>query len=223
MKDGENGAVSGGVEKFVGVPTGGAGTGFGFAVANDASDDQIGIVESGAVGVKEGVAELAAFVNGAGSFGSDVTGDAVRPGELTEKALDAIGVALDVGVDFGVGAFQVSVRDDARSTVTGADDEHHVEVALRDHTVEMGIDEIQAGGCAPVAKETWLDVVQGKRALKERVVFEVDLADGEIVGGAPVGVHGLQLLVGQRGGHFELLGHKRLLASVCNSECGAEK
>ena len=34
-----------------------------FAVADDAGNDQIGVVEGRSVGVREGVAELAAFVN----------------------------------------------------------------------------------------------------------------------------------------------------------------
>ena len=35
--------------------------------------------------------------------------------------------------------------------------------------------------------------------LEERIVLEIDLADGEVVGGAPVGVHGVELIGGERG------------------------
>jgi hypothetical protein len=38
-------------------------------------------------------------------------------------------------------------------------------------------------------KEARLDVVVGQGMLKKWIVFEIDLADGEVVRGAPVGVH----------------------------------
>ena len=40
--------------------------GFRLAVADDAGDDQIGIVERRAIGVRDGVAQFAAFVDRAG-------------------------------------------------------------------------------------------------------------------------------------------------------------
>ncbi len=102
VEDGEHGAVGGGVEELVGVPAGGEGAGFRFAVADDAGDDEVGVVEGGAVGVDQGIAELAAFVNGAGGFRRDVAGDAVGPAELAEEALDAVAILFDVGIDLGV-------------------------------------------------------------------------------------------------------------------------
>ena len=51
MQDRQHRAVARGVEEFVGVPTCRKRTGFGFAVADDAGDDQIGIVEGRAIGV----------------------------------------------------------------------------------------------------------------------------------------------------------------------------
>ena len=75
MQDRQDGAVGGGVEEFVGVPGGGERAGFGFAVADDAGDDQIGIVEYGAEGVADGISEFAAFVDRAGTFGGDVAGN----------------------------------------------------------------------------------------------------------------------------------------------------
>jgi len=47
----KNRAIARGVQKFVGVPTGGQRTSFRLAVADDAGDNQIRIVESGAIGV----------------------------------------------------------------------------------------------------------------------------------------------------------------------------
>ncbi len=206
------------------MPTGGTGSGFGFAVSDDAGDDQIGIVVGRAVGVQKRVAEFAAFVNGAGSFRRDVTGNSVGPGELAEQPLDSVRVEFDVGVDLRVRAFEVGVRNDAGTTVARADDVHHIKVALGDDAIEMRVDEVQARGGPPVAKQAWLYVIEGERTLEERIVFEVDLANREVVGGAPVRMHRLELIVGQRGRrrHFRLLRRVSLEMKVCNSAgpCG---
>ncbi len=202
VKDGEDGAVAGGVEKFVGVPACGERAGFGFAVADDAGDPEVGIVEDGAEGVGEGVAKLAAFVDGAGGFGGDVAGDAAGKGELLEEAFHACFVLGDVGVELGVGAFEVGVGDEAGPAVAGAGDVDHVEVVLVNDAVAMDVDEIEAGGGAEMAEEAGLDVVEGEGLFEEGVVEEIDLADGEVVGGAPVGVDFLELVWGEGVGHF---------------------
>jgi len=53
MKDRKNRAIARRVQKFVGVPTGGQRTSFRLAVADDAGDDQIRIVEGGAIGMSQ--------------------------------------------------------------------------------------------------------------------------------------------------------------------------
>ena len=57
-------------------------SGLGFAVADDAGDDQIRVVESGAIGMREGIAELAAFMNGTGRLRRDMAREC-RPGTRT--------------------------------------------------------------------------------------------------------------------------------------------
>src|ERR1700730_698019 len=205
MKDRQDGAVFGGIQKLVGVPAGGAVTSLGFAIADDATDDQIRIVERGAVGVEQGVAELSAFMNGARSFRSDVAWDAVRPGKLAEQAFDSVAVELDVRIGFGVGTFQIAVREDAGAAVTRTNDADHVEIAAGDQPVEVRVDEVQARSGAPVPEKTRLYVVEGERAVEERIVLEIDLTYGEIVCGAPVGVHPLEQRVSERDDHAMLL------------------
>ena len=61
------------------MPAGGERSGLGLAVADDAADEEIGVVERGAVGVGERVAELAALVDRAGRLGRDVA-DGMPPG-----------------------------------------------------------------------------------------------------------------------------------------------
>src|SRR5262249_31180525 len=56
------------------------------------------------------------------------------------------------------------------------------------------------GRRAPVAEQPRLDVLPLERHLEQRVVEEVDLADRQVVGGPPVGVHLPQLVGAQRPG-----------------------
>jgi len=83
-----------------------------------------------------------------------------------------------VGVDLGVGAIEESVRHEAGTAVSGADDVDHVEVAFFDEAVPVDVKEVETGGGAPVSEEARLDVVQGEGTFKQGIVFEVDLADG---------------------------------------------
>ena len=103
--------------------------------------------------------------------------------------MQAVEAAFDGGIALGVGAFKVGVRHDPRAAVAGTDDIDHVQVMILDQPVEVDIDHVQAWGGAPMAEEARLDVPDGERLAQQGVRFEVDLADGKIVRGAPVGVH----------------------------------
>ena len=128
VKDGQDGAVADGVEEFVGVPGGGERAGLGFAVADAAGDDEVGVVEGRAEGVRERVAELAAFVDGAGSFGRAVAADAAGEGEVAEEREHALGILTALGVDLGVVAFEIAVGERGGRAVAGAGDVDDVEV-----------------------------------------------------------------------------------------------
>ena len=71
------------------MPAGGERAGLGLAVADDAGDDQVGVVERRAEGVAEAVAELAPLVDRARRLGRDVAGDAAGERELREEPLQA--------------------------------------------------------------------------------------------------------------------------------------
>src|SRR5215470_11414688 len=114
MKNRQHATVAGGIEKFVAVPAGGEGPGFRFAIADDTGDNEIRIIERGPVCVTQGVAELAALVDAAGRFGSDVAGNAAREAELLEELLHPIRVFTDIWVNFAVGAFEIGVSDQRR-------------------------------------------------------------------------------------------------------------
>ncbi len=204
VQDGQDDAVAVGVEEFVGVPAGGQWAGFGLAVSDDAGDDQAGVVEGGAVGVGEGVAEFAAFVDGAGGLGGDVAGDAAGEGELAEEFPHAFGVLGDVGVFLGVGAFEPGVGDCGGAAVAGAGDVDHVLVAFGDDPVEVGEAEVQSGGGAPVSEQAGFEVLGCEGFGEQGVVQQVDLSDGQVVGGSPVGVDALQFVHGDYGSRFSL-------------------
>ena len=99
VEDGQHGAVAEGVQELVGMPGGGQRAGLGFAIADHRGDDQVGVVEGGAEGVGEAVAEFAAFVDGAGGFGGAVAPDAAGERELFEELAHALLVLALVRID----------------------------------------------------------------------------------------------------------------------------
>jgi len=109
MQDRQHGPVAGRVEQLVGLPGRRQGAGFRFAVADDAGDDQLGIVESGPEGVAERIAQLAAFVNRPGGRWRDVAGNPAGERELLEQLLEPGFVPRDVRIDLAPGAFEVDV------------------------------------------------------------------------------------------------------------------
>ena len=172
VKDREHGAVADGVEEFVGVPGGGERTGLGLAVADQHGDDQVGIVEGCAEGVRERVAELAAFVDRAGSFGRAVAADAAGEGEARNSVSMPFASWLLVGIDLGVVAFEIAVGERGGRAVAGAGDVDDVEVVLFDEAIEMDPDEGLAGVGAPVAEQAVLDVLGLERFAEQRVVAQ---------------------------------------------------
>jgi len=90
------------VEELVGVPARREGSGLGLAVAHDAHDGEVRVVERGAVRVDQGVAELAALVDRPGSLRCHVAGNATREGELAEQCPHPVLVLADGRVDLAV-------------------------------------------------------------------------------------------------------------------------
>src|SRR5260221_9311313 len=82
MEDGQYRAIGGGVEELVRVPRRCEGSGLCLSVADDTGDRKIRIVENGAEGMAQGVAEFAPFVDGARALGRGVAWNAAGKGEL---------------------------------------------------------------------------------------------------------------------------------------------
>ena len=127
VKDRQHRAVARRVEETDALPRAFERRGLGFAVADDRDRDQVGVVEHGAERVGEHVAELAAFVDRAGRRRADVARDAARRRELAEQPLSCpISSSPMCGIDLGVRALEIDVRDDRRTAVAGTGEEDHV-------------------------------------------------------------------------------------------------
>jgi hypothetical protein len=119
---------------------------------------------------------------------------ASRGGELAEELPDPLHVLADAGVDLGVGALHIDVGNKSRAAVAGAGQVDDVGVALLDEPVEVDVDEVEAGRCAPVPKQARLNMLGAQRVAQERVVLQVDLPDREVIARLPVAVHPVEQL-----------------------------
>ena len=141
-------------------------TGLSLPVADDARNDQVGIVEGGAVGVRERVAQLSAFVNRPRCFRRHVAGNPRRKRELRKEPLQSNLVPRDVGVHLAVGTLEICVGHERRTAVTGPGNVDHREIPFPDDAVQMNVDEIQTRSRSPVTEQPRLDVFRSERLLQ---------------------------------------------------------
>ena len=158
MQDRQHGSVGDRVEKFVGLPRSRQRAGLRFTVADNAGDDQTGIVERGSEGMAERIAQFTAFVNRTGRRWRHMAGNPAGKRELREQFFQPGFVLRDVRINFAPGAFEINVADNRRAAVTGAGNVEHVQVILLDDPVQMHIDEILARRRAPVSDHQRLHV-----------------------------------------------------------------
>src|SRR5215472_16004018 len=76
MQDRQNNLIRGRIQELIGVPARRECPRFRLAVTDDTGDNQIRIVERCSIGMRDGAAEFAPFVNGAGCLRRDVTWNA---------------------------------------------------------------------------------------------------------------------------------------------------
>jgi hypothetical protein len=79
-------------------------------------------------------------------------------------------------------------RHQGRPAVPGAGEIDHAQIVLLDEAVQVHIDEALPWRGTPVPQQLGLDVLQLQRTLEKRVVVEINLADGHVVGRPPVGI-----------------------------------
>ena len=136
-------------------------------------------------------------MDGAGCLRCDVRRDAAREGELLEQLLQAHLVAGDLRVDVGVDTIKVVAGHQSGTAMAGAGDVERLLVALRDHAVQVGVEEVESGCGAPVAEQSRLDVVALQWLAEQWVAQEIDLSHGQVVGGPPPRVDVIQAFVGE--------------------------
>src|SRR5436190_13323624 len=98
MQDGQHGSIAFGIQEFVGMPACGECARLGFPITDNAGYDEIGIVESGAIGMRERIPEFSSLVDRTGRFRRNMAGDAIGPGELAKQSLQSVPTALDIRV-----------------------------------------------------------------------------------------------------------------------------
>src|SRR5215467_1065976 len=168
MEDGKDCAITLWIQEFVGVPTGGERAGLGFAIAYNTADEQIRIIKRGAIGVEQRISKFPTLVNRSRSIGRGMAGNSTRPGELREQALHALFILRDRRIEFGIGAFQVSVGDNPRTSMSGAGNVDGIQVVGVDEPVHVDVNEIESRRCSPVSKQARLNVLDFQRLAQER-------------------------------------------------------
>jgi hypothetical protein len=98
MQNGKHCAVVFRIEKFIDVPAGGQRSSLGFAIADNATHQQVGVIESRAGSVAQRVSEFAAFVNRTWRFRRVVAGNSTGEGKLFKQALHAFFALPNIGI-----------------------------------------------------------------------------------------------------------------------------
>src|SRR5215469_8130786 len=144
MQDWQDSAVANGIQELVNVPGSSQGCGFRLTVPDDSRNDQVWIIEGGATGMGEHVAQLAAFVNRPRRFRRAVASNTSGKRELLEKRPHPFFVLTLIGVDLGVGSFQINRADDSGGAVPWSGKKNDVHVVLLDDPVQVYVDKRQA-------------------------------------------------------------------------------
>ena len=195
VKDRQNGAVGCGVQEFIGVPGGSERACFRFAVADRDGGNKVGVVENGTERVGDGVAEFAAFVDGAGRFGGNVTGNSAGEGELFAQFFHAFIILSDVGINFAVSSFQVRIGDEEIPAVSRTGQQDHIEIIFFDHAVQVNVDKVLPGNGAPMSDDLPFDLIAGQRFPEQGVIQHIQLCRCEIVRRSPVSINFFQIFV----------------------------
>src|SRR5580698_750409 len=156
------------------MPRCGKGTGFGLAVSYSDGNDEVRVIESGSVGMRDGIAQLAAFVNRPGGFRCTVRANPAGKRKLLEELEQASFVTTLVGIDLGIVALKVAVGQRGRRAVTGASDVHHVQVVFLDKAVQVNPNQRLSRIRPPMTKKPMLDVFRPQGFAEQGIRSEID-------------------------------------------------
>ena len=116
---------------------------------------------------------------------------------MLEQLFQSGFILSDVWIYLGPCPFKIHVTDQRRTAMTGAGNVDDVEIVFLYDPIQVDVDEILTGRGAPMSYHERFHMLQPQRYAQQRVIPEVDLPDGQIVGGPPIGVGFLKLHVGQ--------------------------
>ena len=128
VQDRQNGAISGRVQKFVGMPAGRQRPRLRFSIANGTGHDQVRVIEGGTEGMRQRVAQFAALMDRAGRLWRHVAWNTAGKGELLEQVLHARFAGGNIRIDFAVGSFEIGVSDHGGTAMPRTRDIDHVQV-----------------------------------------------------------------------------------------------
>jgi len=198
VEDRQHRAVANGIQKARSFPRSFQWPGLSFSISNNGYCYEIRIVEHRAEGMHQDVTELSSFMDRARCRCAYVTRNAARCRELPKEARETLHISGNGRIDFSVGTLEVDVRNDGGPAVPRSSEINDVGISLRDQSVEVHIDEAQPRRRTPMSKQPRLYVSCLERLTEKWVVPEIDLADGQIVGGLPVPLHSRHKLWSQR-------------------------
>ena len=198
MQNRQHRAIARGIQKLDALPASLQRTRLSFAVADHARHDQIGIVERRPESVHQRIAQFPALVHGVRRVRPAMAGNPSGSGKRAEQKPHAVDVLRDLGMHIGVCSFEVRAGVQRRAAMAGAGNVNHIRVGLADQPVQMHVNKILPGGSAPVPQQPRLDVFFRERLAQQRIIQQIDLADAEIIRGAPIALHLFQQFGGER-------------------------
>src|ERR1700687_3562078 len=125
MQDWQHRALGLWIEKPGGMPRGSQRSGFRLTIADDAGDDEIGIVEHRSERVTERIAQLAALVDRARALRRCMAGNSSWKRKLNKELPQPGLIRADVWIDLAVGALEISVGHHGMAAVLRAGAVNH--------------------------------------------------------------------------------------------------
>src|SRR5260370_13204273 len=127
-------------------------------------------------------------MHSAGSERGEVAGKSAGPGEIVHQIRESGGILTVPRIEFGQRPFEKQIGEDRRRAVSGSDNQKDIRGGVLNQTIEVRIDEIEAGLRAPVAEQAGLDILRLERLAQERVIPEIELRGADVVRGAKMSV-----------------------------------
>src|ERR1043166_6369600 len=137
IKNRQHRAIALWTEKLVDVPGGREWSSLRLPVADYGRDNQIRIIKGRAAGVRQDIAELAAFMNRSGRFRRAVTADAARKREVFKEVQQPFFVQPLLVINLGIRSFEIDRTEHAGRTVTRSGHENHVEIVQFNDSIQV--------------------------------------------------------------------------------------